>query len=137
MEKKRAKELKLKKEILELEVKKLNLEIELEKLRHREYWQPTIITTKEEETNWKEMTPEESQRFKDFFLIYGLWDLVEDTSADGEGVGNELQFTIKGERVVEAVKDLFFQEKEMAYREGFEDGLQKANEDEQYIKYRK
>jgi len=56
---------------------------------------------------------------------FGLWNLVEDISDDGDGKGGELQLTKDGKLLVSEIE----QEIEKAREEGFEQGYKEAKFD--------
>jgi hypothetical protein len=43
---------------------------------------------------------------KERFMEYGLWSLVEDTSDDGDGKGDDLQLTKEGAEAVKMIIEL-------------------------------
>lgn len=67
----------------------------------------------------------EKKDWREILAGFGLWNLVEDISDDGDGKGGELQLTKDGKLLVSEIE----QEIEKAREEGYEKGRTQAEKE--------
>lgn len=67
----------------------------------------------------------EKKDWREILAGFGLWNLVEDISDDGDGKGDELQLTKDGKLLVSEIE----QEIEKARGEGYEEGRTQAEKE--------